>query len=1158
MTNNKDAHKGFGLSNLSLANSTSVFVIVFIILIAGLVSYNTMPKESFPEIKQPIIYIGVVYPGNSPVDMENLITRPIEKEIKSVSRVKKFTSTSIQDYSTIVVEFELDVTNAKALQDVKDAVDKAKTELPNDLPSDPTVFELDFSEFPVMNINMAGDYSYEVMKDNAEYLEEEIEKLQEISGVDIRGLLEREVRIDVDRLKMEALEISFGDIENAIAGENVTMSGGEILSVEGRERNRRTLRIAGEFAKPHEILDVIVKDENQRIVYLRDIAEVSFAQVEPTSFARLDGKQVVSLDVKKKSGENLLNAESKIQQILEKAKKTKLPRDMNIVITNNQSVFTREMVSSLENNIISGVILVVMVLLFFLGTRSALFVGTAIPLSMLLGIAVLNMMGTTLNMMVLFSLILALGMLVDNGIVVVENIYRHYSEGHGLLEASRVGVGEVAVPIIASTLTTLAAFFPLLFWKDLMGEFMKYLPITLIITLSASLFVALVINPVLTSKFMKIEQAGHRTSLKKFIRINSVLFIIGLIFIFAFKSYAIGNLLILAVIISVLSRYIFQPFTFKFQDRILPKIENAYERFLTFALKGWNPVFFFGGTFLLMILSMMFYFGSNPKVLFFPENEPQYVNIFVEMPLGTDIERTNELTLELENKIAEVIKPYDNIVEAMLAQVGEGTSDPNEGPSQGSSPHKARITVSFIPTSERVKVTKVSTAQVMKEIRDALEDIPEASIVVQKNNDGPPVGKPINVELAGDNYDTLIKYSTAVRDLMIKANVPGVDQLKTDLELDKPEVVVKINRDAARRFGVSTYQVANTIRTALFGREVSKYKEGEDDYKIQLRLRPEDRYDLNNLLNQKITFRNPSNGQISQVPISAVASVEFGSSYGSVKRKDMNRVVTVFSEVKEGYNANEIVNTFKGLLENYEMPEGYTLKFTGEQEEQAGTSSFLGNAFMIAFLIIFLIIVAQFNSVLSPAVIMFSVIFSTTGVFLGLAIFRMEFVILMMGIGIISLAGVAVNNAIVLIDYANLIRSRLKEEQGLEQTDSLTPAEYKRSIIESGKKRLRPVLLTAITTVLGLIPLAIGLNINFFTLLGKYDPEFYIGGDSVMFWGPMSWTIIFGLTFATFLTLVVVPVMMLGTDRITLWFRKIASNKATAGLANESLASETV
>lgn len=1121
--------KEFGLSSFSINNKTSVYVLLFIITIMGFMAYNSMPRESFPEIVQPTIYIGVPYPGNSPVDMENLVVRPIEKELKTLKKVKKFKSTSIQDYATIVVEFNSDVDPKDALQEVKDKVDKAKSDLPQDLPTEPNIFEMDFSEFPIMNVNLSGNFTYDEFKQHADFLQDELEKIPEISEVAIRGLLEKEVEISVNLLQMESMKITFTDIENAIKTENVSVSAGDILSVVGGDENRRTLRIDGEFKDPKQLENIIIKDEQQRIVFLRDVATVLFGPVEPTSYARMGGNPVVMLDVKKKSGENLIRGADKVKEVLDEAKANRLPKGMDVVVTNDQSLQTKSTVANLENSIISGVLLVVLVLLFFLGLRNSLIVGVAIPLSMILGIWVLNMIGSTLNMMTLFSLILALGMLVDNGIVVVENVYRLYSEGLTKKDASRFGVGEVAWPIISSTATTLAAFLPLLFWDSIMGEFMKYLPITLIITLTASLFVGLVVNPVLTANFIKLDQEGYRSPIKKFWITTLILIVLGIGFVFIVKP--LGSIIITLALFGVVYRFLILPVAERFQYKTMVSVENVYRKFLTWALTKWRPITLIAGMFFLMIFSMVGYFGSSPEVLFFPETDPKYVNVFIETPLGTDIKTTDRITRELEAKVTKAIEPNKNIVEAVIAQVGEGTADPGGGEvSMGASPHKARITVSFLEYEDRVEISDVSTSEIMENIREAVQGTPEAIITVAKNRDGPPVGPPINIEVSGENFDTLSAVTGRMLAYMESANVPGVDKLKTDLELGKPEITVHIDNEAARRYGVSTYSIAMAMRTALFGKEVSKYKQGEDDYKIQLRLRDEDRYNLDYLMNMKVTFRNPSNGQISQVPVSAVARLEYTSSYGSVKRKDMDRVITIYSNVNEGANANAIVAKYKTMLADYPMPAGYSFKFTGEQEEQGESLDFMIKALMIAVFLIFLIIVSQFNSVVSPFIIMFSVMFSTVGVFLGFWIFGMGFVILMCGIGIISLAGVVVNNAIVLIDYTNLLRERRKEELGLVEEEQLSVADLIQTSVDSGATRLRPVLLTAITTVLGLIPLAIGLNIDFVGLFTVGDPNIYVGGESTAFWGPMSWTVIFGLTFATFLTLVLVPVMYLTTE----------------------------
>lgn len=1118
----KKVDKQFALTSFALNNRTSAMFLAFLIAVMGVLTYLSLPKDSYPEIKQPIIYVGTSYPGNSPLDMENLVTRPIEKEINTISEVEKIRSTSVQDYATIIVEFDPDIDVEDALIKVKDAVDRAKPELPQDLPADPNVFELNFSEFPIININLSGNYSTEQLKQYAEYLEEEIEKIPEISKAEIRGVAEKEVKIKVDPYALEARKLSFADIENAVRAENVTLSGGNLLS----DGVRRNIRVVGEFDDVRQLEEIIIKHEKGDVVYLRDVASVEFAYKEPQSYARLGRKPVVMVDVIKRSGENLLNATEKVNAILEKARKNVFPSDLTITTTNDQSSFTREMVSSLENNIISGVIVVVGVLMLFLGIRNAYFVGIAIPLSMFLSFIILNAIGFNINMMVLFALIMGLGMLVDNGIVVVENVYRLYEEGYDLMSATRLGVGEVAWPIISSTATTLAAFLPLAMWPGIMGEFMKYLPITLIVVLSSSLFVALFITPVLTSLFMKHESERSTISARRW-RLIGILTVLGLLFI-AIKIFWLGNLLLLFAILTLMNVYVFAPASHWFQTVILPKLENRYYRLIEFALRGRNPVRFFVGTALLLVFSIVMMVAFPPKVLFFPENEPKYINVFIEYPTGTDIETTNQFTEQIEDKIIAFLKPYEHIVESVIGNVGQGSSDPGDMSSVGMSdtPNKARITVNFKDFRYR---NGLSTGKIMEELREALGVYPGVALIVDKDSNGPPSGKPVSIELTGNDIATLIRLSEDIKRKINEAGIPGIEKLKTDIETGKPELIVQIDRDMARRFGVSTYSIANEVRTSLFGKEISKFKQGEDDYEIQLRLDDKYRYDLDALINKSITFRDQTSGRIVQVPISSVAKAELTSSYGSVKRNDLKRVVTITSNVLGGYNPTEINKQIQQVLNEYAFPPGYSYKFTGEQEKQAEQMSFLTRAGIFAVFLIFLIIVAQFNKITAPLIIMTSVLFSTIGVFLGLLIFRMDFIVIMTMIGLISLAGVAVNNAIVLIDFIELGKKRYKEENN---TVYIPNEDILRIIATAGKTRLRPVLLTAITTILGLIPLAVGINIDFIQFFKSYNANFYVGGDSVIFWGPLSWTIIYGLAFATFLTEVIVPVMYLLLEKV--------------------------
>ena len=1120
------ANRSFKLTNLSLKNKTTVFILTFLLTIFGLISYQSMPKSLYPDIVMPTIMVQTVYPGNSPADIENLITRPIEKELKSIKGIKKLSSSSLQDNSSIIVEFNTDVELKTALQDVKDGVDKAKGDLPSDLDMDPMVMDIDFSEFPILNINLSGDFSLDELKVYAEYLQDEIETFGEISKVEITGLLDKEVLIEADLHLMESSKVSFRDIEDAVRYENISIAAGDVLIGD----LRRTVRTSAEFKSAKEIGDIIVKHEKGNIVYLKDIATITNGYEERESFARLDNDPVVSLNVVKKTGQNLLVATDKIMTLLAESKESNLiPKNLNISITNDQSEQTRDQLSNLENSIIFGVILVVLTLLFFLGLRNALFVGLAIPLSMFISFVVFGGMGTTMNMVVLFALILALGMLVDNAIVVIENIDRIFNkEGLSRLEAAKKGVGEIAVPIISSTATTLAAFFPLLFWDDLMGEFMGYIPMTLIIVLGSSLFVALVINPVFAATFIKKEE--RLKPQKKKIQKTAIVLAVASIFLYLIGFKILGSLSLVFSILSLINGFYFTPWSYWFQDVLLVRLEKRYSSILTWALNGMKPVKLLLGTFGLLIFSIVFFALMKPNVEFFPVNEPKYINVFIELPNGTDVSYTDSVAKIVEKKISVILEPYQIAVSSVLTNVGSGTADPNEmGGSMGNTPNKARITINFLEYRFREGVI---SGDVMKELSAKLTGMPGVDITVDKNRDGPPMGRPINIEVSGEDFDQLLSISEDVQKIIEQEKIAGIEGLKVDLELNKAELLVNIDRDMTRRMGVSTSQVGSTIRTALFGKELSKFKDGEDEYPIVLRLADKYRYNVSSLMNQRITFRSQSSGRVMQIPVSAVADYSYNNSYGSVNRKDLKRQVTIYSNVIEGYNESIINEQIKKRLESYTLPTGYNLQFTGKQQEQAESQAFLSKALMIAIALITIILVSQFNSVFKPIIIIMTVLFSTIGVFLGLAIFNMDFVIIMTGIGIVSLAGIVVNNAIVLIDYIDLLKSRKREELGLEENAILSSKDAIDCIKRGGEKRLRPVLLTAITTVLGLFPLATGMNINFSKLLTEFNPEIFFGGDNALFWGPMAWTVIFGLTFATFLTLVIVPVMYLLFDKI--------------------------
>ncbi len=600
-----------------------------------------------------------------------------------------------------------------------------------------------------------------------------------------------------------------------------------------------------------------------------------------------------------------------------------------------------------------------------------------------------------------------------------------------------------------------------------------------------------------------------------------IIAISGIIFHIASVTL-LGNIFILIALIWALGYFLLGRLQRWFQRKLLPFNERLYSRTLSFALKGKNSWFFVAGTLLFLIFSVMFFVARSPNVLFFPDNEAQYINILAEMPIGTDIEETDRRIKEVEDHVSDIITPYRHIVKSVLTTVGQGSGGEMEF-AVDDTPNRARITVTFV---EYLYRERINTNDIMAEISDELlGNYPGIDFSIEKNMAGPPAGPPVNIEISGRDFDRLISIANELQDEIEDSGIQGIEGLSMDLDVDMPEITINIDRDRARRYGLSTSAIATNIRTGLFGNEISNFKIGEEEFPIMLRLQEDYRYNLSSLLNQQITFRSASTGQIMQVPVSAVASPAFGKTYGSVNRIDMRRVITLSSNVLPGYNANRINEELRELLSGYNMPEGYSYAFTGEQQEQAESMEFLITALLIALSLIALILVTQFNSVIKPFIIIGSVIFSTAGVFLGIALFNMEFVIIMTGIGIISLAGVVVNNAIVLVDYTDYLHDRKRKELDIPEDKFLDPGTSLAIIQDAGETRFRPVILTAITTVLGLLPLAMGLNINLVTFMTEFRPQIYFGGDNAAFWSPMAWTVIFGLTVATFLTLVIVPAM---------------------------------
>lgn len=1139
--------KEFKLSSWAIDNKMTVYVIIFIILVGGIMSYVNMPRENFPEIIETKIYVNSINPGNSAKDIEKFITEPLEEEFNNVKGIKEITSTTQQDFSMVIVEFEEDIVVETAKQLIKDKVDIVKSEttwptLDNGAKVEPNVFDLNLSEeIPILNINFTGDYKSQQLKDFAEHLQDKIELLPQIKEASIRGVDNKEVEVAVDIYKMTAAQVSFNDIFSAIRSENSTISGGSMKN----DGMRKSIRVLGEISNPSELENIVIKEDGG-IVYLKDVAEIHFQEKEPTTFARAWSDPVVMLDVKKRAGKNMVEAVDQIKRIVEEEKANYYPETLNITLSNDQSIKTINQVNDLVNNIVFGVILVVLVLMFFLGFRNALFVGVAIPLSMLMSLVILSSLGYTLNTMILFGLVMGLGMLVDNGIVVVENVYSLMDQGYSRIDAAKQGIGEIAWPIIASTATTLAAFFPLGLWPGTIGKFMIYFPITLSVVLASSLFVALIINAMLTSQFMKVKE--NQMSRKKVLRWTFILGSIGSIFLLLgiFQDIralrAIGNLALLAGIFLWIFRLFLARAIYYFQFDVLRRLEDFYKRLLIASIKGRRSYLVFFGTLSLLVVAFFLVGVAQPKVLFFPENEPNQIMAYIEYPEGTAIEKTNALTKEVEKTIYEVVEQYEDedgynfMVESAVSQVGIGAGNPqnNEGVAN-EMPHKGKVTLSMREFKLR---RDVESSHVLSEIRDAVKNFSGVTITVEKDAAGPPQGYPINIEISGEDYEQMLEEAQNMRQFIERQKIGGVEELQIDINKSKPEMEITVDREKAGQLGISTALVGQTIRQSVFGQEASTYKDGDDDYQINVRFNEEFRYDESAVFNQPITFRN-NKGQLRQVPISSLIRTKPSATFNSIKRRDLKRVITVYSNVLEGYNPTEVVNDIKGSLEDdYNIKEGMNYAFTGQQEEQSENLAFLIRALLLAVGGISLIMVAQFNSISKPIIIIMAVILSLIGVLFGLVSFGMEFVIIMTMMGVIALAGIVVNNAIVLVDYTQILIDRKKKKKGIEADDMLTKEEYFASIVAGGKSRLRPVLLTAITTVLGLIPLAIGLNINFYTLIADLDPQIYIGGDNVIFWGPLAWTVIFGLIFATFLTLVVVPAMFYLNIRAKLRFRK--------------------
>ncbi len=1108
----QDSNQEFKPTSWSIDNKVSIYVATIIICLAGIFTYNNLPKENFPEVVFPQIYVATVYPGAAPTDIENLISKEIEKEVKSISGVKKIKSNSVQDFSNVIIDFETDVPIDKAKQDVKDAVDRAKTNLPSDLKDEPVVMEIDISELPIMNVNLSGDYDLQTLKRYAEQMQDAIEGVREIRRVDIIGALDREIQVNVDLFKAALAGVSLDDIEMAVAYENLIVSAGQ-LSVDGM---KRSLSINGEFQSAEQMSNIVVGSIKGGKIYLKDIAEVIDSHKEQESFARLDGKNVITLNVIKRSGENLIIASDQINEIVANFEKNILPPGVKITITADQSDSTRLTLHDLINTIIIGFVLVTIILMFFMGATNAIFVAMSVPISAFMAFLIFPTLGFTLNLMTLFSFLLALGIVVDDAIVVIENTHRIFDNGKvPIRKAAKIAAGEVFLPVLSGTMVVLAPFVPLAFWPGVIGNFMFYLPITLIVALLASLVVAYIMNPVFAADFMKPHEHDHsKSKFTKGYKITAVVFLALAAIWYMMGIFGLGNLTIFLILLITLQRFVMNEVISNFQMKFWPKVQNGYMKMISWCLESWRPYGVIAGIIFLFIFSIIFTGIRQPPVVFFPQGDPNFVYTYITLPIGTDQKVTDSITQIVEKRVAEVVgegNGKDNpVVESIISNVAVGAAE-DQTSGNNAQPHLGKVTVAFVDFAKR---DGQSTRVFLDKVREEVKSIPGAEVSVNQEANGPPTGKPINIEISADNFDVLVATSNNLKRYLDSLQIPGIEELKSDFQSDKPEIVINIDREKANREGISTGQIGGALRTAIYGKEISKFRDENDDYDVTLRIAKDQRNDINTLMNLPITYRDMTmGGVVRQVPLSAIATIEYSNSYAGIRRIDQKRVITLASNVLSGYNANQVVTEIKNSLESFPKSEEVGIKMTGEQEDQEETSSFLGAAGLIALGLIFMILVIQFNSTSKPLIILSEIIFSIIGVLIGFSLFKMEISIVMSGVGIMALAGIVVRNGILLVEFTDLLLA-----QGME---------LKTAIIEAAKTRMTPVILTAMAATLGLIPLAVGLNIDFVTLFTEFNPHIFFGGDNVAFWGPLSWTMIFGLIFGTFLTLFLVPVMYL-------------------------------
>jgi multidrug efflux pump len=1110
----KDQEKEFGPSSWAIDNKTAIYAFIVMIALLGLVSYMRLPKENFPDIAQSKVFITTPYQGQSPQNIEVLVTKQLEKQLKSLKGLKKVTSNTQQNVSIITAEFNANIDIKDAKQDVKDAVDKAKQDLPqndNNL-KESEISDIDVADLPILYINISGNYSLKKLKEYADNLKDDIEAMKEISKVDEVGALSPNIQINVDINKMTAAQVSFSDITQAIGNENVISSAGTISN----DGMQHTIDIKEDFKSADEVAAMVIRNPQGKGVYLKDIADIKDGFQDQISFARLktpnnpNFKNVITLNVSKRSGENLIEASDKIYALIKQKQATVLPRGLDITVTGDQSDKTRSTLNDLINTIVIGFILVTVILMFFMGSTNAIFVALSVPLSCFIAFLVMPVIGFTLNMIVLFSFLLALGIVVDDAIVVIENTHRIFANGAiPIKKAAKMAAGEVFLPVFSGTMTTLAPFIPLAFWNSLIGHFMFFLPITLIITLLASLVVAYIMNPVFAVDFMKPHHEGEHDHPKFDRKVRRSLIFLAIAAVLGYlMNRGVGNFVVFAAILYLFNHFVLLRIIDRFQKNLWPRFQHWYARRLEWAVQ--RPWWILASVIVLFIFTMGFTAARSPKVVFFPSADPNFVYVYVTMPIGTDQNYTNQIVDGLEKKVAKVVEPDKDIVSSIISNVSVSVTDPTDE-DQGTYYNKGKITVAFVEYGLR---HGKDTKAVMDRIRNSMTGIPGAQIAVTQENAGPPVQKDIDIEISGDNLDTLVKTADKLKNYINKQNIGGIEGLQPDVQNDKPEIVFDVDRERANREGINTQQVNLALFTAVYGYKASDFRNTtEDNYEIDVRANEDQRNNIDVLKNMKMTYRDlATGGAIRQVPISDFTDVRYTNSYVNIKHKQQRRVISLVSNViKPAFNPNEVVASISQAINNFKAPDGVSIRMGGGQEDQAEASQFLGTALLISFGLILIILMMQFNSIGKTLIILTEIFFSIIGVFLGLSLFNMTFCIVMTGIGIIALAGVVVRNGILLVEFTDML---------IEQGQNLHDA-----VVEAARTRMTPVLLTATAAIMGLIPLALGFNIDFAGLFTSFEPHIYFGGDNNAFWGPLSWTMIFGLGFATIITLILVPCM---------------------------------